>query len=156
MDIPNDIPKNIPKFFWYSVSFAILIVSIGLTYIAYRSSTVTIELANTKINLSSEVASSTIALNGAIEEAKKIKQEAEDKYSQLLDEYERLKAQLTNIKEQSKKASSSINKDLIEKLTIKSPEPQISQFEKFDSNISIAEKSLKNLESINKQIQISR
>jgi hypothetical protein len=150
-----DIPKSIPKFFWYSLSIAILIVSIGLTYIAYRSSTVTIELANTKINLSSEVASSTIALNTAIDEAENVKKEAEKKYNQLFAEYERIKTQLDNIKEQSITADVD-TKELINKLTIKSPDLSPTMvFKDYETSISRAQKSLKNLESMNKQMQMA-
>lgn len=42
----------IPKTFWHALSAAILVVSIGLIVIAYRSQSVTIEFANTKIALS--------------------------------------------------------------------------------------------------------
>jgi hypothetical protein len=42
----------IPKTFWHALSAAILVVSIGLIVIAYRSQTVTIEFANTTIALS--------------------------------------------------------------------------------------------------------
>ena len=48
--------SSIPKFFWYCCGFAILVATFGLTYIAYRSSEVSIEIANTKIQLSGAIA----------------------------------------------------------------------------------------------------
>jgi anaerobic ribonucleoside-triphosphate reductase len=57
--------EAIPKIFWYAVSFAIIVISVGLIAIAYRSSNVTIEIANTKIKLSSQI-EETIKLNEQI------------------------------------------------------------------------------------------
>lgn len=44
---------NIPKMFWYALSFCMIVATLGLVYIAYRSTTVSIEIADAKINLSS-------------------------------------------------------------------------------------------------------
>ncbi len=47
---------HIPKSFWHTLSICMLIATIGVVYIAYRSSSVSIEIANAKINLSSAIA----------------------------------------------------------------------------------------------------
>lgn len=47
--------SGIPKIFWYSVSISIVFATFGLTIIAYHSANVSIEIANTKINLSSAI-----------------------------------------------------------------------------------------------------
>jgi len=44
---------NIPKSFWYALSFCMIVATLGLVYIAYRSTSVSIEIADAKINLSS-------------------------------------------------------------------------------------------------------
>ncbi len=46
---------HIPKLFWNSLSFCMLTATIGILYIAYTSSSVSIEIADAKINLSSAV-----------------------------------------------------------------------------------------------------
>ena len=46
---------GIPKTFWHAVSVSILALTFGLLLIAYRSATVTIEIANTKIVLSKAI-----------------------------------------------------------------------------------------------------
>lgn len=44
---------NLPRVFWYALSFCMVTATLGLLLIAYRASTVTIEIADAKINLSS-------------------------------------------------------------------------------------------------------
>ncbi|MCG7865842.1 MAG: hypothetical protein JAY74_05640 [Candidatus Thiodiazotropha taylori] len=150
--------QHIPRTFWHALSIAVIVVSSGLTYIAYRSSNVSIELANAKINLSSEVASSTIALNAALDEAKKAKTEAESKYTKLLEKHEALKEQLASIEEKAKtdsalKMSLEKIKDNCPDCTRLNPITERLEFNTFDTNIIKAEKSLSRLEAINKQIQ---
>lgn len=66
--------NNIPRTFWYALSLCMMAATFGLLFIAYRSTSVSIEIANTKIELSS-----------ALSETKEIKTE-------LQQENERLKA----------------------------------------------------------------
>ena len=47
--------KNIPATFWYALSFCMVVATLGLLFIAYRSTTVSIEIANAKIELSSAI-----------------------------------------------------------------------------------------------------
>ncbi|TBW08562.1 hypothetical protein E0E52_08675 [Azotobacter chroococcum] len=48
--------SNIPKTFWHALSICMMAATFGIIFIAYRSSTVSIEIANAKINLSSALA----------------------------------------------------------------------------------------------------
>lgn len=48
--------SNIPRFFWYTVSVCIFAVTFGVLYLAYRSTSVSIEVANVKIELSAAAA----------------------------------------------------------------------------------------------------
>ena len=150
--------QHIPKTFWHSLSIAVLVVSSGLTYIAYRSSTVSIELANTKINLSSELASSTIALSSALDEAKDAKADTEKKYDELLRQYERLEERLKQLKATTDVEGSV--KSLFDKLRENCPDcmnlqplPKSLPLTSFDQNINKAQLSLERLETLNKQIQ---
>lgn len=150
--------QHIPKTFWHALSIAVLVVSAGLTYIAYRSSTVTIELANAKINLSSEVASSTIALRSALGEAKDAKADAEKKYDALLMQHERLQERLEQFKSTAD-AEESV-KSSFERLIESCPDcinlqplPQSLPLTDFDQNINKAQASLERLEALNKKIQ---
>jgi len=59
--------SNIPKTFWHSLSIAILIATIGLTIISYKSDSVSIEIASTKISLLSAI-EETEKLNGRLRE----------------------------------------------------------------------------------------
>lgn len=47
--------NSIPAVFWYSVSFCILIATCALSYAALKSSSVSIEIADTKISLLSAI-----------------------------------------------------------------------------------------------------
>lgn len=44
---------QIPRSFWHSLSVSIIAATIGILYIAYRSSSISIEIANAKIEVSS-------------------------------------------------------------------------------------------------------
>ena len=61
--------NNIPAVFWYSASLCLLVATTGLTYTAYLSSSISIEIANTKITLLS-----------AIDGTQKLAREVENKY----------------------------------------------------------------------------
>lgn len=65
--------SNIPKFFWYSVSISILIATLGLTTIAYRSANVSLEIANTKINLVSAITDTEQLLSTVRKENERLK-----------------------------------------------------------------------------------
>ncbi len=46
---------NIPAFFWYAIGVALLSATLGVLAIAYRSSSVSIEIADAKISLSGAI-----------------------------------------------------------------------------------------------------
>ena len=143
--------QYIPKTFWHALSIAVLIVTIGLTYIAYRSSSVSIELADAKINLTKEVTTSTIALSEALEEAKRAKADAEKKYDEVVNINENLRTTIAELREQP-----ITDAQVRERLdTIKVPEiEQKLSFETFDSRVDTVQQSLKNIDEINKQYQM--
>jgi hypothetical protein len=62
--------SHIPKTFWHALSLAILAATLGLVIVAYRSSAVSIEVANTKISLSGVVSETE-------ELAKRLQEESE-------------------------------------------------------------------------------
>ncbi len=151
--------QYIPRTFWHSLSLSVLIVSTGLTLIAYKSSTVSIELANAKINLSSEVSTSTQALGEALVEAKSAKLDAESKYLLLLGQADSLKAQLKKFGEQSGEAGADPTR-IYDQFIADCPDcfkwkalPQALPFSTFDQNIEKAESSLKKLKALQNGIQ---
>lgn len=150
--------QHIPKTFWHALSVAVLVVSFGVIYIAYRSSSVSIELANAKISLSSEVASSTIALKNALEMTKKAKEEAEKEYSVLVRKNDLINMRFKFLEEEAK-----INQNLLDALNnfeleckdcINSkPLPNLLDTSEFELSLEEVQKSLYNLEAINREIQ---
>lgn len=76
--------SNIPKAFWYSLSLCMVIATLGLLYIAYQSSSVSIEIANAKIELSS-----------ALSTTKEIKSELERENERLKQANQLLQARFT-------------------------------------------------------------
>lgn len=63
--------KHIPKYFWYSISFSLFIISIGFSVVVYKSNSISIEFANTKINFDTQ--NPTNNLNNTLLETKKAK-----------------------------------------------------------------------------------
>lgn len=53
--------SNIPKPFWYSVSFCIVFLTISFVVIAWKSTSLTIEIANAKVSLSQAATRTEIA-----------------------------------------------------------------------------------------------
>lgn len=47
--------SQIPKVFWHALSFSVVALTLGLLVFGYRSSTISIEIANTKIGLNQAV-----------------------------------------------------------------------------------------------------
>ena len=43
--------SNVPRTFWHAISLSIIFLTGGFLFIAYKSANVSIEIANTKINL---------------------------------------------------------------------------------------------------------
>ena len=44
--------ENIPRIFWHALSFCMVIATVGLLFIAYQSTTISLDTANTKTGLS--------------------------------------------------------------------------------------------------------
>lgn len=82
-DTKTIVLQGIPRVFWYSLSFSIFVATCGLVYIAYRSAEVTIEIANTKINLS-----------GAASELERANREVRQQVTQLEADLARRNAEL--------------------------------------------------------------
>lgn len=78
--------SSIPKTFWHSISLAILTGTAGMVMIAYQSSSVSIEIANAKIQLSS-----------AITETKDIKSDLQIENDKLRQATERLKQKINDL-----------------------------------------------------------
>ena len=113
---------------------------------------------NAKISLSSEVASSTIALKSALNDAQKAKEDAEKKYASLLKKHEMIQNQLKNFEQRAKEDK--YFSDVFDKFKVECPDcakfeilPKSLPFASFDKNIEKVQNSLNELEAINKQIQ---
>lgn len=80
--------SNIPRFFWISLSFCMVIATLGILGIALRSATVSIEIADAKITMSSVLA-----------DVKEIKSNLEFENQSLLKEKEALENLLSELKQ---------------------------------------------------------
>lgn len=130
--------SNIPKTFWHSLSFCMVAGTVGLLVIAYKASSVSIEIANAKIELLS-----------AVSQTKEIKASLEAESKRLASSARTLPQRIDNTQERSAKSSSSA-------ISIK---PQIdglqqtplavgdfkyqSEFEALDAKIKSAEEAIK-------------
>lgn len=93
-------PTNIPRFFWISLSFCMIVATLGLLGIAWQSTSISIEIANAKINLSK-----------AISEVRQIKNELETEQERLMEEKRALNDLLNNLDKVS--ANSSETEELL-------------------------------------------
>lgn len=83
--------SSIPRSFWHSVSFCIVVATIGIIIISYRASSVSIEIANTKISLYS-----------AVTGVKKVSENLEIENKMLIKINNSLKKQVSFLQENSK------------------------------------------------------
>ena len=130
---------HIPRSFWHSLSFCMVVATVGILYVAYTSSTVSIEIANAKIELSS-----------AISKAKDIKSDLKIENTRLIDANENLKEKLKALETKAAKSSTGISvKDLKahgisggKNSLFRKPFGDIdsSRFEELDEKIQSAEK----------------
>ncbi len=67
--------SNIPKTFWYSVSFCIIFLTISFVVIAWKSTSLTIEIANTKIGLSQATTRTEEVVNKQLRVAEELDEE---------------------------------------------------------------------------------
>lgn len=75
--------NNIPKSFWHALSICMIATTAVLLFIAAKSSTVSIEIANTKIELSSALAQTREIKQQLIEENKRLQEADQQRIKQL-------------------------------------------------------------------------
>lgn len=126
--------SNIPRFFWISLSFCMIVATLGLLGIAWQSTSVSIEIANAKINLSR-----------AISEVRQIKDELEMEQDRLIEEKEALNNLLSNLEKTS--ATSSETEELLKSYLSnkKTPWPAVlekQRFKQLDHQLINLEKTL--------------
>ncbi|MCU7810838.1 MAG: hypothetical protein KZQ77_06330 [Candidatus Thiodiazotropha sp. (ex Notomyrtea botanica)] len=133
--------SSIPKTFWHALSLSVLLATGGLVYIAYQSSTVSIEIANAKIQLSS-----------AITETKEIKSDLEVENERLRQAAEELKTKIRLLENLVSSGSPpSVTTETLRKLKplggenaeIRTLIIQPDRFKEFDSRIEQAQQYLK-------------
>jgi len=133
--------STIPKTFWHALSLSVLVATGGLVFIAYQSSTVSIEIANAKIQLSS-----------AISETKGIKSDLEMENERLRQAADELKSRIQSLEQLAASDSSSpVTAEAISKLQplgsksteIKTMSIPPERFKEFDSRIEQAQQYLR-------------
>ncbi len=67
--------SNIPKTFWYSASFCIVLLTISFVVIAWKSTSLTIEIANAKIGLSQAATRTEEVVNKQLRVAEELDEE---------------------------------------------------------------------------------
>lgn len=134
---------NIPKTFWYALSFCMTVATLGLVYIAYRSTSVSIEIADAKINLSSAYGQvQDIKANLEVENERLIKANAE-----LQGRLNRVKAEIAKLSKNAKTNTSL--KSVLKEYTITKPAAVIKPIDpKVFESLSL---KLKQVESAIKQ-----
>lgn len=127
--------SNIPRTFWLSLSFCMVVATLGLLFIAYRASTVTIEIANAKIELSS-----------ALSQAKEIKNDLEIEDNRIASEKNQfLKEKIDSLEKSEKVSKDSVPDKQIMMKAVRAPKTQIYQrrFEELDAKIRAAQEAIK-------------
>lgn len=133
--------SNIPKVFWYSLSISLLSLTTGLTISSIRATEVSVEVANSKINLSKNI-NSVQRINQnlkiKVEELEKI----DNSYKELQQKYNKL----------LKSTKPSVTQELRElKPEIQRFQTQVTQIEGEDLKEELRQNEEK-LEAINEQI----
>ncbi len=90
--------SHIPKSFWHAMSFCMVAATLGLLYIAYFSSSVSIEIANAKIELSS-----------AIYQAKNIKNDLADENDRLVEANTLMSEKISKLEEKARRSPAGIS-----------------------------------------------
>jgi len=132
--------STIPRTFWHALSLSVLVATGGLVFIAYQSSSVSIEIANAKIQLSS-----------AISETKGIKSDLEIENERLRQAAEELRARIqsmdrlasSNPGEPAAEAASEPEPLRNEGAEIKAMSIPPERFKEFDSRIEQAQQYLR-------------
>jgi len=129
---------NIPKSFWHSLSFAVVVATLGLVVIAYRASSVSIEIADAKIQLISAI-SETRDFKSALEEENQRLKKAGAELQQKIQALEQMLApeKMRILKPEELKALEARPGDLGKGII--SPE----KFKEFDKRIEVLQQNLK-------------
>ena len=87
--------SNIPKSFWHALSICMLTATFGILFIAYKSSTFSIEIANAKLTLSSAIATAKDIQNDLEQENERLKKD----HKELQDKLHSVRADVAKIVE---------------------------------------------------------
>ncbi len=117
--------EGIPKFFWWTISFCLIALTVGLLFIVDKSQSVSIEIANAKIQTISNI-------------------------TKIDDAYEQLKKANDKLEENNKELQNKINE--FNKATTK-PIPIAVPLLKRETINPDLEKSISNLKNIRSEIQ---
>lgn len=128
--------SHIPKTFWHSLSFCMVVGTLGLLIIAYKASSVSFEIANAKIVLSS-----------TISQAKEIKSELDAENKRLLALNQRLEEQISVLEKSGKipKESRSLGelmRDITSPYAVHNLKSLESKIDKFETNIKSAQEAI--------------
>ena len=134
---------NIPRTFWHALSFCMIISTVVLLFIATKASNISIEVADTKINISSAISKIELAY---------IKLEQEEKnFKRKVNDYNDNIAKLNNYTKQAptsnKKSKSTIDMFNIKPLGFKQYklEENNKAFSEIEAHIDSAKENLNNL-----------
>ena len=144
LDQKNMDISSIPKVFWYSLSISLLSLTTGLTVSSIFATSVSVEFANSKINLSKNI-NSVQRINQDLKNKVEELEEIDKAYKKLQQKYNRL----------LKSTKPSVTREL------KELNPEIQKFQsqvRKIENEDLKEKIIQNeekLEAINEQISVN-
>lgn len=149
--------QYIPRGFWHSLSFAIVVLSVGLVYIAYRASSVSLETEYGRLDLTRVQTSLDLSL--ALEEIKELKSQLEKQRSEIAEHNKTLKNQLGLVLKE--KTDSEELKALAREIKsgqtiwpLKEPDfPERLNWNNLDIKIRKAEESVRNIHSRNALVE---
>lgn len=123
---------QIPKIFWYSISAAIIVVTITFSWTAFQSRGMTIEIANAKI-----------AVTGQLGELERINEDLKAQLATLKKAKQELEAKLARLEREGNSSSAEL-RNLLEstKATIEPPEVTEEVLQKNTEKITDIRKSL--------------
>jgi septal ring factor EnvC (AmiA/AmiB activator) len=128
--------SNIPRFFWIALSFCMVVATLGLLGIAWQSTSVSFEIADAKITMSS-----------ALADVKEIKSDLEIENKRLIEEKESLENLLSELKETTENSPDNPEKILESFFTGKTSSTPTTEIEKrlhdVTSKIDAIEKTIR-------------
>ena len=132
--------SNIPKTFWHSLSFCMVVGTVGLLVIAYKASSVSIEIANAKIELSS-----------AVSQTKEIKTDLEAESKRLISAKRLFQENVDALAKSAKSSKSAFPIEELEELTEALRQPAFAEgefkhksgFEALDAKIRSAQEAIR-------------